>query len=118
MSRQTEEEVARKVKLQKLIDAGIDPYPAKFDRSHALASVISQFDDLLKEGAVITVAGRLKAFRGHGGLTFATIEDGTVPMQIAFHKDVLGENIYETIFADNAGHFPHDHSGLRPGLYQ
>ena len=97
MSRQTEEEVARKVKLQKLLDAGIDPYPAKFDRSHQLSSVISQFDDLLKEGTVITVAGRLKAFRGHGGLTFATIEDGTVPMQIAFHKDVLGENIYNTV---------------------
>ena len=97
MSRQTEEEVARKVKLQKLMDAGLDPYPAKFDRSHLLSAVISQFDDLLKEGTVITVAGRLKAFRGHGGLTFATIEDGSVPMQIAFHKDVLGEKIYDTV---------------------
>jgi lysyl-tRNA synthetase, class II len=97
MSRQTEEEVSRKVKLNKLMDAGIDPYPAKFDRTHMLSAVVSEFDALLKEGTVIKAAGRVKAFRGHGGLTFATLEDGSAPMQIAFHKDILGEQIYDTV---------------------
>ena len=97
MSRQTEEEISRKVKLQKLTDAGIDAYPAKFDRTHMLSAVVSEFDTLLKEGTVIKAAGRVKAFRGHGGLTFATLEDGSAPMQIAFHKDVLGEQIYDTV---------------------
>jgi len=95
MSRQLEEEVARKVKLQKLTDAGIDPYPAKFERTHKLVELGAGFEELEKNKTIVRAAGRIRAFRGHGGLTFATIEDGSGALQIAMHKDVMGADDYE-----------------------
>lgn len=95
MSRQLEEEVARKVKLQKIMDAGIDPYPAKFERTHTLAGLGAEFEALEKDKTVIRSAGRIKAFRGHGGLTFASLEDGSGALQIALHKDVVGADDYD-----------------------
>jgi lysyl-tRNA synthetase, class II len=95
MSRQSEEEVARKVKLQKIVDAGINPYPSTSERSHVLRQVAADFEDLEKNKTAIKAVGRVRAFRGHGGLTFATIEDASGQMQIAIHKDVLGEKQYD-----------------------
>jgi len=95
MSRQQEEEAARKAKLQKVLDAGVDPYPAKFDRSHTLAQAALEFIELEKKKTVMLLAGRVRAFRGHGGLTFATLEDQSGRFQIALHRDVLGEKEYD-----------------------
>ncbi len=95
MSRQLEEEAARKAKLQKLLEAGIDPYPAKYEHTHGLNEIDADFEALEQKKAAVRVAGRIRAFRGHGGLTFATLEDASGQMQIAMHKDVMGERDYE-----------------------
>ena len=95
MSRQTEEQVAREVKLQRFLDAGIDPFPAKFDRTHTLARVAVDFDELAEKKTIVATAGRLRALRGHGGLVFATLEDGSGKFQIAMHRDVIGEQDFD-----------------------
>lgn len=95
MSRQLEEEVARKAKLQKILDAGINPYPSKCERTHELRAVAADFERIEKDGATVKAVGRIRAFRGHGGLTFASLEDASGAMQIALHKDVVGEKEYD-----------------------
>lgn len=100
MSRQSEEEASRRVKLQKFSEAGVDPYPAKFDRTHMASALVAEFAELEKTKASVKIAGRLRAFRGHGGLTFATLEDASGQIQIALHRDIVGEKDYD-LFVGN-----------------
>ena len=65
------------------------PYASSFDRSHTMAEGAS-----LKEGDALSVAGRVMLFREMGKLTFATLQDHTGRLQIAFRKDALDEETY------------------------
>jgi lysyl-tRNA synthetase, class II len=89
----------RAVRLEKLHAAramGIDPYPARTERTHEVAALLGRFDDLATAATEVTVAGRLKAVRGHGGACFADIEDGTGKIQLHLKSDVLGATSFET----------------------
>jgi lysyl-tRNA synthetase, class II len=83
-------------KLLYLKNSGLDPYPAQSKRTHTVAELISQFEAL--EGKGITLAGRLRALRGHGKLMFGNIEDESGSFQLAVKADVLDEKF--KIFVD------------------
>ena len=73
-------------KLQAIKKLGIDPYPAKFDQKQTCLQAKE------KEGSVVTVAGRLRSLRGHGGSLFADLVDQSGKIQFFFSKkDVGGE---------------------------
>ncbi|MCU0652848.1 MAG: lysine--tRNA ligase [Candidatus Pacebacteria bacterium] len=98
----TNEEL-RKVRLAKLENirkAGVRPYPVSTKRTHTVGAVFSDWDKLAAGESEITVAGRIRSMRGHGGMTFVDIEDGTGKIQALFKKDGLGEKSYQ-FFADN-----------------
>ena len=86
---------ARIEKLKKLQKAGVDPYPAKSLRTHAINEAVKDFDKLSKENKNLTLVGRVMAKREHGGSTFVDIEDGTGEIQLFFKEDSLGEKDYE-----------------------
>jgi lysyl-tRNA synthetase class 2 len=93
----------RKVRLQKLENvrrAGVEAYPVFCKRSHAINEVLLGWDDLLKNETEITVAGRIRSMRGHGGMVFIDLEDGSGKIQALLKKDGLGEKSYQ-FFADN-----------------
>src|SRR3989338_1494205 len=94
-----EEEKARRERLQKLREAGVDPYPSHVERTHQVAEFLSAFEALGVSNTSITLVGRLRLIRKHGGLTFARLEDGSGNVQLAFHKDKLGEAAYESLHA-------------------
>ena len=79
-------------KAQKLREQGVVPYAASFDRSHILAEAAN-----LDEGDSVRVCGRVVLFRDMGKLSFATLQDHSGRMQIAFKKDVLGDAAYEEL---------------------
>lgn len=89
-----DEEVVRRGRLQKLMDAGVNPFPSRAERTHTIAELLAQFDALLGEQKTITIVGRFRSIRKHGGLTFAHLEDGSGRMQVAFHRDRIGEDAY------------------------
>jgi lysyl-tRNA synthetase class 2 len=91
-----EERAVRLEKLQAAIAMGIDPYPAHCERTHTIAEVQSNFEKLDADKAEVTVTGRLKAVRGHGGACFADLEDGTQKIQLHLKSDVLGATSFET----------------------
>ncbi|PJE64109.1 MAG: lysine--tRNA ligase [Candidatus Ryanbacteria bacterium CG10_big_fil_rev_8_21_14_0_10_43_42] len=76
-------------KLDKIRKAGFNPYPARTKRTHTLTEIGGQFDVLMDEMVPVTVAGRVRAVRGHGGSTFVDIEDGTEHLQLYMKKDTL-----------------------------
>ncbi len=82
---------ARQEKYERLAAAGIDPFPATASRSHTLAGVRAAFDELLKSESKVTLIGRIRHLRGHGGSTFLGLTDATGAFQVYLKKDVLGD---------------------------
>lgn len=90
-----EESAVRLEKLNALIAEGVDAYPSKSSRTHTAAKLLADFESLEKEKAKVTIVGRLKAIRGHGGACFVDLEDGTEKVQVHMKKDVLGATAFE-----------------------
>jgi len=99
-----DEAVVRLEKLRNIQASGIDPYPSASKRSLTIADVLGNFERLSEAGQEpVTVVGRLRSIRGHGGACFADLEDGTQKIQLHLKKDVLGAGVYE-FFETNIDH--------------
>lgn len=88
-------------KLEALRKAGIDPYPAKSGRTHAILEVLEKFSVFSKQKKKITLAGRIRGLRKHGGIIFANLEDGGGIMQFMLREEDLGKEKFaefETFF--------------------
>ncbi len=90
-----EEEAYRRARLDKARELGIEPYPTQANRTHLVDQVLDFFDDLLKKEEILTLCGRIRNIRKHGGLTFLQVEDKTGRMQVALKKDHIGSDEYE-----------------------
>lgn len=82
-----DERAARLDRLQKIINAGGDPYPSVTHRTHTVADFLNAFDSMTDSSATLT--GRVRSLRGHGGSCFLTLEDASGAIQLFFKKDVL-----------------------------
>ena len=76
-------------KLKMLKDAGMDAYPARTGRDTSIDSFQAYFSDFEGSGKEATLAGRLMALRGQGGIMFGDLFDGTGRVQLVFQKDDL-----------------------------
>ena len=95
-------------KLEAIQKAGILAYPLETKRTHKITEALDDFNRLAKAEKEIILAGRIKSQRGHGGITFLDIEDGSASLttggsgkiQVFFKKDRVGEKSYQ-FFLDN-----------------
>lgn len=71
-------------KLERLRDAGMDPYPASTARDISNGDFAAQYDSLGDK--VVTIAGRVMSKRGQGAIMFADINDGTGKVQSVLQK--------------------------------
>src|SRR3989338_9622813 len=83
-------------KLKRIQKSGELAYPAEVGRTHTMAQAAADFSKLSKAHKEITLAGRIRAIRGHGGSTFLTLEDGTGTLQAYLKKDRVGEQAYKS----------------------
>lgn len=86
---QNDQTTARREKLKSLRTQQ-NAYPAHTTRTHTIADVKTQFDALEKAKTVVTLAGRIRQIRTHGGATFFDLEDGTGRLQLYAGRDELG----------------------------
>jgi len=89
---QAAERANRITKLQHFKDAGVHPYPARFDKGIELARAKE-----LPQGTPVSTAGRIVLFRQMGSITFAHLQDFSGRMQVVLKKDALGEDLYKVI---------------------
>jgi lysyl-tRNA synthetase class 2 len=85
-----------RVRLDKLAEfraRGIEPYGAKYERTHRASQIITDYD--AHEGRTVTLTGRVMAKRGHGKAGFANIQDGTDQIQIYARLNDVGEQAYD-----------------------
>ncbi len=84
----------RRRKREVLAAEGIDPYPIRFDRTATAAELREAHGDLapdVRTGQIVRMAGRLTSIRGHGKLSFATLEDMTGKVQLLMQASNLSE---------------------------
>jgi lysyl-tRNA synthetase class 2 len=84
-------------KMQRLQEAGMESFPARTSRTHEVAAFLASYDALVQEAQTITLCGRIRAFRAHGGSVFADIDDGTGTVQAYFKQDELGEAVFSLL---------------------
>jgi len=89
-----QEEQQRRERLERLRQTNQNPYPARVRKDLSVQEFLAQFESLLAKEKEISLVGRVRSLRKHGGLTFLTLEDGSGPVQIVCTKDMLGEEAY------------------------
>lgn len=94
MSEYSPLEKIRIQKLEELRAEGIEPYPTRATRTHTSAQAVAEFEAAEKEGRQVeaTLAGRIRAVRPMGKLSFAHIEDGEGKVQLFFRVNEIGQD--------------------------
>lgn len=89
-------EKVRLEKVEQLRAEGIEPYPNRAERTHTSAEAIKLFEQAESKGneteLEVTLAGRLRAIRPMGNITFAHIEDGDGRIQLFFRANDIGKD--------------------------
>ena len=84
----------RRAKLDRLREAGIDPYPVGVPRTATLAEVREKHPDLEPDtltGEKVGITGRVIFVRNTGKLCFATLREGDAELQVMLSLDRVGE---------------------------
>jgi lysyl-tRNA synthetase class 2 len=96
-----ENEKARRLAgLASMRDAGTNPYPYRFDRSHTLGEIRRDHDALepgTETDTHVSVAGRIMLKRDQGKLIFATLQDRTGSLQLFVSRAVVGDDAFDAI---------------------
>jgi lysyl-tRNA synthetase class 2 len=97
----SEQEIVRRESLQKLIDLGINPYPADtFDVNNTSENIKKSYLD--GDETEVIIAGRLMSRRVMGKASFAEIQDSEGRIQIYINRDEICEGedktLYNTVF--------------------
>ncbi len=88
---------ARRDKLDALVARGEQVFGYSFARTHPAAAVIPLLAPDRVEGPVVSVAGRIVAWRAHGKTAFAHVADESGKIQLYFRKDELGDERFSVL---------------------
>ena len=101
----TEYNSLEKIRLQKVEELraeGIEAYPTRAKRTHTSAEAIAEFEANEKQNGSsgtaevhATLAGRIRAMRAMGKISFAHIEDGVGKIQLFLRMNELGKERIE-----------------------
>jgi lysyl-tRNA synthetase class 2 len=81
-------------KLQRLKDAGIDPWPQMIEATASCKAVLHEFKDEESEQRY-SLVGRLMTIRLHGKTAFAHIQDVTGSLQVYLRSDKIGHESFD-----------------------
>lgn len=98
----TDQEKARRVKLERLEELGVDPYGHAFKITESAKSIKNKYsgkskEELESENNEAIIAGRIVLLRKMGKASFFTIKDRTGLQQVYISRDNVGEDNY-TLF--------------------
>ena len=90
----------RRAKLERLREAGIDPFPPQFEGRVEIATIHDAHDGLgdgEETEDSFRVAGRIAARRGHGKAAFIDLVDASGRIQLHSRADALGDDSHELL---------------------
>jgi len=112
MSSEEQQIQQRHANFDALRELGVDQFPHKFDRTHAVQTIVDQFGDMGAEDLEaakpeVTTAGRILSIRAFGKANFLVISDGRARVQVYIRQDALSERdfkLYKLLdFGDHIG---------------
>ncbi len=86
MSNLSEQEIVRREKLKKLIEMGINPYPADL---FPITSSSKEIKENFKEKTNVVIAGRIMSRRIQGNASFAEMQDNFGRIQLYLNRDEI-----------------------------
>lgn len=95
----SEQEILRRTSLQKLMEMGINPYPAEaFEINASSEDILKEFpkDNSLFQD--VSIAGRIISRRIMGKASFAEIQDAAGKIQLYINRDELCPNEDKTLY--------------------
>jgi lysyl-tRNA synthetase class 2 len=100
----------RRSKLEQLHELGVEPFPGRFRVDDSVSDVVGRFQDVTGEQLEadppqVRLAGRLRAVRGHGKVSFADLSDGADQIQIYLRKNDLDETSWQVFKLLDLGDF-------------
>lgn len=90
---------ARLQKINKLKEAGMNPYPVSVSRDYSLKDIKENFEKLEELKKDISIAGRIIIVRGGGSILFAVLQEEGERFQAVVKKDLLKEEVFN-LFVD------------------
>ena len=96
----------RRAKLERLREAGIEPFPHGFPDRTEIAAVRESHQGIEPGEETdhrYRIAGRLTARRGHGKASFLDLRDGTGQIQVQARVDELGDDAYQGLLSLDIG---------------
>ncbi len=90
----TQLEEQRLTKLERLKEAGVEPYPRRVERTHTTVAAKATFAEDETAVPPVTVCGRIVSFRDMGKTVFAHIEDGHGRVQLFVRQEEIGEDAH------------------------
>jgi len=82
-------------KLEKLQNVGGNPYPVNVPRTLSVHDFLERFSSLEAGSEIVSLAGRVMSFRGHGSILFVDIFDGTSRAQAVVRRDDMSEEMFD-----------------------
>ena len=95
MSNLSEQEIVRREKLKKLIEMGINPYPADL---FPITSSSKKIKENFKEKTNVVIAGRIMSRRIQGNASFAEIQDNFGRIQLYLNRDEICTGDDKTLY--------------------
>ncbi len=93
-------EAARREKLAKLEELGVDPWGHRFDNVQSMADLRQQaegMDPADQDGPTVRVAGRILLLRNAGRLVFLTLTDRGSRIQVMLGKKQVGPEVWPIV---------------------
>tara|TARA_X000000368_G_scaffold418687_1_gene419420 strand:- start:1810 stop:3504 length:1695 start_codon:yes stop_codon:yes gene_type:complete len=95
MSNLSEQEIVRREKLKKLIEMGINPYPADL---FPITSSSKEIKENFKEKTNVVIAGRIMSRRIQGNASFAEMQDNFGRIQLYLNRDEICTGDDKTLY--------------------
>src|SRR5687767_12389654 len=95
----------RREKLDRLIAAGVDPYPLRAETDTTIAEIVRTYshqspDELDTAAKQVKIAGRIMTVRDHGKTAFLDLSERGARIQVYLRRDALSERdwlIYQNL---------------------
>jgi lysyl-tRNA synthetase class 2 len=82
-------------KLQKIREAGVNPFPYRFEKTHTTQQALEQCDILAENETKIEMAGRIMSIRRMGKALFFHLQDESGRLQAYVKKNVVGDELWD-----------------------
>ncbi|MCI6067441.1 MAG: lysine--tRNA ligase [Galactobacillus timonensis] len=104
----SDQEAARRQKMEQLRAQGIDPFGQAYDQTDHAADLRAKYgddsaEDLVKEDVHVSIAGRIMTKRRMGKLGFVTLLDRSGRIQVVINQRIVGDAVYELFKSADLG---------------